>query len=207
MPEPTIHSAEPTGAGVMPEMLASHVRALRVVADAKDAIASGAVIMAGGIQRGARLHYAAAGSSGLMALADASELPGTFGIPQSQIAVHMAGGVPVGGVMPGDTEDDADAGMRAAEVVAAQDVAIVVSASGTTPYALAFAEAARARSAEVICIANVAEAALLDLAHVAIALNCALDVAIGTNVCFNVSTNCLGNRLFGCRCINFFCAT
>ena len=41
---------------------------------------------------GGRLAYAAAGSSGLMALADALELPGTFGIARDRIAILLAGG-------------------------------------------------------------------------------------------------------------------
>ncbi|MCS6759472.1 MAG: hypothetical protein MO852_11205 [Candidatus Devosia euplotis] len=42
---------------------------------------------------GGRLIYAAAGSSGLMATADAAELPGTFGIARDRIVVLMTGGI------------------------------------------------------------------------------------------------------------------
>ncbi len=55
-----------------------------------------------------RLIYAAAGSSGLMALADGSELPGTFGIDPSASLIRMAGGIPTDARMPGDTEDLTD---------------------------------------------------------------------------------------------------
>ncbi|MCA8883412.1 MAG: N-acetylmuramic acid 6-phosphate etherase [Rhodobacteraceae bacterium] len=158
------------GTDALSQMLASQLSAVQVVGGAQASIARAASVLAEGLKRGARLHYAAAGSSGLMALADAAELPGTFGIAPDQIAVHMAGGVPVDGVMPGDTEDDADAALRAAASVAAADVAIVVSASGTTPYALAFAKAAKAGGAHVIGLANVAGSALLEIADIAIAL-------------------------------------
>ena len=168
MPSPLTSNSQPTDA--LRKMLAAHVVAAGVAGGALTEIAKGAMLMSEAILRGARLHYAAAGSSGLMALADASELPGTFGIPQEQIAVHMAGGVPVNGVMPGDTEDDVDSAARAAESVTEEDVAVVVSASGTTPYALAFAEAARARQARVIGLANVAGSALLGLADIAVTL-------------------------------------
>ena len=42
---------------------------------------------------GRRVGYAGAGSSGLMALADALELAGTFGIPRDAYAILFAGGV------------------------------------------------------------------------------------------------------------------
>src|SRR5690606_22182169 len=53
-------------------------------------IARGAALAAASIAGGGRLIYAAAGSSGLMALADALELPGTYGIARDRIAVLLA---------------------------------------------------------------------------------------------------------------------
>jgi N-acetylmuramic acid 6-phosphate etherase len=44
------------------------------------------------LRGGGKLAYAGAGSSGLMALADALELPGTFGIPPDRTPVLFAGG-------------------------------------------------------------------------------------------------------------------
>ena len=162
------------------DMLDSQAAAMGVVRGALDAIAACAALMATAVKRNARLHYAAAGSSGLMALADASELPGTFCIDQSLIRVHMAGGVPVEGVMPGDTEDSAEDAVMAAAAMEPGDLAIVVSASGSTPYATAFARAARARDCAVIALANVTGSELLDLADVAIALPTAPEFVDGS---------------------------
>lgn len=161
-------------------MLASHAAAVAVAGDALEPIAKGARLMANGVARGARLHFAAAGSSGLMALADACELHGTFGIASSQIAIHMAGGVPVDGIIPGETDDNTEDAIRDASSLAPEDVAIVVSASGTTPYAIAFAQTARARGGRVIGIANVAGSALLDLADVAVALPTQPEILAGS---------------------------
>ena len=47
-------------------------------------LAQAAGVMARSLRSGGALHYAAAGSSGLMAAADAQELGGTFSIPASQ---------------------------------------------------------------------------------------------------------------------------
>ena len=115
------------------------------------------------LRAGGRLGYAGAGSSGVMALADALELPGTFGLAPDRAPVLLAGGAGALLHMTGAVEDDAAAAAAdlARAGLAAGDALVVVSASGTTPYALAVAEAARARGVAVIAIANVADSPLL----------------------------------------------
>ena len=122
--------------------------------------------MARAIRAGGTLHYAAAGSSGLMAAADALELGGTFSIPAAQLRIHMAGGMPTGVEMPGGTEDETADLERALAEIGPDDVLIGVSASGTTPYTVAGAKLAKARGACVIGIANNAGSALLNIAAI-----------------------------------------
>ncbi len=166
--------------GALEAMLASHVAAVAAVSEAREAIDAAAEHAASALAAGRTLHYAAAGSSALMALADACELPGTFGIAQCQVRICMAGGVPVDGVMPGDVEDDIEHATAAARDMVSGDVAIVVSASGTTPFAMAFAETASARGNIVVAIANVSGSPLLEMADVAIALPTAVEVVEGS---------------------------
>ena len=173
-----IDTLEPQAA--LSAMLASHAAAVAVAGEALGPIAMGASLMADAIGGGGCLHYAAAGSSGLMALADACELHGTFGIAPSQVAIHMAGGIPTDGVIPGETDERTGDAARDASSLTAADVAIVLSASGTTPYAIAFAQTARAKGCRVIGLANVAGSALLDLADIAIALPTPPEVLAGS---------------------------
>lgn len=161
-------------------MLAGHLGAAQAVATALPQIDAAARLVAQTIRQGGTLHYAAAGSSGLMALADGCELPGTFRIPQEQIRIAMAGGVPADGRMPGDTEDDTVAATAVAAAFGAGDIAIVLSASGTTPYACAIAEQVRAKGNKVIAIANVAGSALLSHAEIAIAIPTPPEVVSGS---------------------------
>jgi N-acetylmuramic acid 6-phosphate etherase len=128
-------------------LLDGQLAALQAVRGALPALADGAAAMARAVASGSAIHYAAAGSSGLMAAADAMELAGTFGIDPARVFIHMAGGLPQDATMPGGTEDDAGAGAEAAAGVAPGDAAIVVAASGSTPYALGFAKAAAALDA------------------------------------------------------------
>ena len=68
------------------------------------------------VRNGRRLVYAAAGSSGLMAMADALELPGTFGLPPSGTiaSAHGRWDAQAGWLLPGDVEDDIGEGAEAA---------------------------------------------------------------------------------------------
>ncbi len=167
-------------AQVLEHLLAAQGAALQVVAQALPQIAAGAALMAEALRGAGRLVYAGAGSSALMAVSDGLELGGTFGVAADRVLLLMAGGLPVDARMPGDTEDDAGEGVRAAAALRAGDVVIAVAASGRTPYALAVAKAARARGAKVIGIANVAAAALFDHADVAICLATPPEVIAGS---------------------------
>jgi N-acetylmuramic acid 6-phosphate etherase len=159
-----------------PEALAlfldGHRAAVEAVRSALPELAQTAELLAGVLAAGRVVAYAGAGSSALMALADALELPGTFGIDPGQVRLHMAGGLPGAQAagMPGDTEDDAGAARAAAQGLGPGDLAVVLAASGSTPYALAFRDAARAAGARVVGIANTAGAPLLRDVDLAVCL-------------------------------------
>lgn len=169
-----------TSVGATELMLRNQHAAIQAVSCAAEQISEGARAMADAIRGQGSLVYAAAGSSGLMALADASELTGTFGIEQSRIQIHMPGGVPVDARMPGDTEDNIDFAQVASNEIKPADAVIVLSASGTTPYALAVARAAKLKGARVIAIANNANTPLLGSADVGICLETPPEVIAGS---------------------------
>ena len=167
---------------MLDRLLESQRAAAAAVAPALPALAAAAEAVATAFGAGRRVGYAGAGSSGLMALADAMEIAATFGIPASQTPVLFAGGVASLLDHSGATEDEADqavADLRAAGL-AAGDVVIAVAASGTTPYTVAVAEAARAAGATVVGIANVAGSRLLALADVAVLLDTGPEVVAGS---------------------------
>ena len=150
----------------------AQVQAAQAVRGAIGSIADAAAIVANTLGAGGRLAYAAAGSSGLMALADALELPGTYGIPRQRIVVLFAGGAAALQDMAGAPEDDAAGAAR--EVADAglgnDDCLIAVSASGSTPYAVGALEEAVRRGARTIAIANNAGSPLLECAEAPILL-------------------------------------
>jgi N-acetylmuramic acid 6-phosphate etherase len=150
----------------------AQIEAAGAVLGAIDAIAEAAEIAAATLRSGGRLAYAAAGSSGLMALADALELPGTFGIPRDRIVVLLAGGVEALGNLAGAPEDDGEQAKRdvADAGLSEGDCLIALSASGSTPYAVAALEQAQRRKLKTIAIANNPDTPIIKLADAGIVL-------------------------------------
>ncbi len=161
-------------------MLDAQTDAARAVGNALPGIEEAARRMADTLRNGGTVVYAAAGSSGLMALADACELPGTYGIDPAQVRIIMAGGIPTDARMPGHTEDDTAEAEAAAAAMSPGDLLIAISASGTTPQALAMTRAAQAKGIAVIGIANTPDSALLTLADTAIPLPTPPEVVEGS---------------------------
>lgn len=153
-------------------LFAGQLEALMVVKAALAPISAAASLMAESLGSGGRICYAGAGSSALMANADGMELPGTFGIESDRILLRMAGGIPTDASMPGDTEDDAEEGARAAKVdnLRAGDLVIAVTASGSTPYPMALAQTARTQGAKVVAISCNRDAPIFGLSDVAVCL-------------------------------------
>lgn len=210
LPQTEMLRAEAKGLDLRPDaeilhhLLTAQSSALVGLEACLDALSVGAALMADTIRKGGRLYYVAAGSSGLMALADGAELSGTFGLSSESITICMAGGIPTGAVMPGHTEDDAEAAVAASADVRPADTVIAISASGTTPYPLTFARSAKAAGANTICIANNPDAPLFEYADCAISLNTPPEVIAGSTrmgaataqkVALNMLSTLMGLRL------------
>ncbi len=178
----------------------AQVLAAAAVPPAAAALAEGARAMARSLRDGGRLFYVGAGSSGLMAAADALELGGTFGIAPDRIRILMAGGLPTDAAMPGDTEDATDGLDDALADLAPEDTMIAVAASGATPYTLEAVRIAKRRGARVIGLANNPGSALLDAAEIAIALVTPPEVIsgstrLGAGTAQKIALNCLSTLM------------
>ena len=107
------------------------------------------------MQRGGRLVYIGAGTSGRLGMLDASECPPTFGTPPGLVVGLIAGGSAALTEAVEGAEDDRQSGRRQiAELdVNENDSVIGIAASGRTPYAIAGLEEAKKRGALTISIA------------------------------------------------------
>ena len=148
------------------------VEAHRVAVDAALAaagdIARATALVAEAIAQGRRVVLVGAGTSGRLAVLDASELPPTFGLDGALYEARIAGGDTALRRAVEGAEDDAEAGARALADLAAGDVAIGLSASGGAPFVRAALRAARERGARTVAIVNAPGAPLAAEAEVAI---------------------------------------
>jgi len=105
-------------------------------------------------RRGGRLFYVGTGTSGRLGVLDAAELPPTFQIPPHRVQAVLAGGPRAIYRSSEVREDSATAGARdlARRGAREGDVVVVLTASGTTAYALGALELARRRGAFTIAV-------------------------------------------------------
>lgn len=87
---------------------------------------------------GGRLFYIGAGTSGRLAVVDASECPPTYGIPYGLVVAVIAGGTEAITKAVENAEDDSTQGWKDLEAynINSKDVVIGIAASGTTPYVI-----------------------------------------------------------------------
>lgn len=106
------------------------------------------------IERGGRLFYLGAGTSGRLGVLDASECPPTFSVPPTLVQGIIAGGEAALSRATETTEDDPAIGARdlAARGFGPGDVLVGIAASGRTPYVLGAVAAARALGAVTVGI-------------------------------------------------------
>jgi len=134
------------------------------------------------IAAGGRLIYVGAGSSGRLGVLDSVELYPTFSWPSERSLSLMAGGPGAMFAAVEGAEDDEAGG--AADLAALQpganDVLLLLAASGTTPYALGALQAARAAGALTLGFANNPDTPLVLRADIGIVLDTGPEVISGS---------------------------
>ncbi len=90
------------------------------------------------LKHGGRLFYIGAGTSGRLALVDASECPPTYGVPQDMVIGIIAGGQQAMFKAVENAEDDTHQAWKdlSAYKITSLDFVVGVAASGTTPYVI-----------------------------------------------------------------------
>lgn len=105
---------------------------------------------------GGRLFYIGAGTSGRLAIVDASECPPTFGVPPTLVVGIIAGGTEAMTQPVEFAEDSLTQGWEDLQQykVSDKDVVIGIAASGTTPYVIAALQTCRQHGIVTGCITN-----------------------------------------------------
>jgi N-acetylmuramic acid 6-phosphate etherase len=134
------------------------------------------------LQRGGRLVYVGAGTSGRIAVQDGAELPPTYNWPLDRLVFIMAGGTSALLKSSEGAEDRSEDGSRAIAdaTIGPNDVVIGVAASGTTPFTVSALRTAGSRGAVTIGVANNAGTPLLDAVQHAILIETGTEVVAGS---------------------------
>lgn len=123
------------------------------------------------MQRGGRLIYLGAGTSGRLGVVDASEMPPTYNVPPGLVIGLMAGGEGAMFRAVEGAEDKPEWGREdiARLNVTERDAVMGIAASGRTPYVIGGLQEARARGALTISFACTTPAPIHEAAEINIA--------------------------------------
>jgi N-acetylmuramic acid 6-phosphate etherase len=106
------------------------------------------------MKKGGRVFYLGAGTSGRLGVLDASEVPPTFGVPESMVIGLIAGGDVALRKSVEAAEDDANKAWDSLQGfnINKNDAVIGIAASGTTPYVIGGIKHARENGILTGCI-------------------------------------------------------
>ena len=156
--------------------------AVNAVQSARGEIAAAVAAAVPRLERGGRLIYVGAGTSGRLGLLDSVELYPTFSWPRERAIALLAGGQQAIYQAVEGAEDSAEQGAIDLRATGAgpDDVLIALAAAGTTPYTLGAVRAARLAGALTIGIANNPDAPLTREAEIGITLDTGSEVISGS---------------------------
>lgn len=131
---------------------------------------------------GGRLFYVGAGTSGRIAMLDASEIPPTYGVDPATVQVIMAGGERAYFAAAEGAEDDDEAAIAAVSTaVTADDAVVGIAASGTTPFTVAAVRRANMQGALTVGVTNVPGSPLAQHVDIPIVLETGPEVIMGSS--------------------------
>ncbi len=132
-------------------------KAVAAVAAAKENLAKAIDLSAQSLEKGGRLFYVGAGTSGRLGVLDAAECPPTFCTPPELVQGIIAGGAGALVRSSEDLEDSAEDGETAIaqREITQLDVVVGITAGGTTPFVHGAINAAKSRGATTVFIACV----------------------------------------------------
>jgi len=157
-------------------------KAVDAVRRALPQIARAVGLIANALQKGGRLIYVGAGTSGRIAALDAAECPPTFNVDPRMVQFVMAGGpAALASALEAD-EDSRELGRRemAKRKPRRNDVVVGIAASRRTPFTIAAFEYAKSKGAQTISVTCNRNTPLQRAAHLAIVTEVGPEVISGS---------------------------
>lgn len=179
-------------------LVAAQSAAQKAVLAAAPALTAAVDAIASRLAQGGHLFYVGAGTSGRLAILDASECPPTFNTPPDLVVALIAGGPSAVTAAIEGAEDSADAGaadLRARDLKPG-DAVVGIAASGRTPYVAGALRYARGLGSYTTAIVNNPGSVLAGLADDAIELLTGPEVVAGsTRLCAGTAQKIALNTL------------
>lgn len=140
------------------------------IAKVLDQIEKAIELIASSLEKGGRLIYVGAGTSGRIGLLDAVECPPTFGTHPDQVVGLLAGGHQAFIKAVEGAEDSRELGIEDLKAIrlSVEDTVVGIAASGRTPYVIGALEYANEVGAHTVAIACNKDSAVGKVAQVAI---------------------------------------
>ena len=178
----TLHLHQMSALEIVETMNSEDATIAQAVREAQQEIASAVELITERLEKGGRLFYVGAGTSGRMGVLDASECPPTFGTLPEMVQGIMAGGEMAMTDAVEGAEDDHCAGedIMWNKKVVNRDVVVAIAASGTTPFVLAAVEYARRQGAATVGLACNSPSPLLENVDVSIGVPVGPEVLAGS---------------------------
>ena len=132
--------------------------------------------------KGGRLFYVGAGTSGRLGVMDAAECPPTFGVPREQVVGIIAGGEKCMVQAAEAQEDDAEAGIRDLQKyrLCNKDIVVGISASGGAAYVVGALEYANSVGAVSVSLCSNADSPMERVAKLSIVTDTGPEVITGS---------------------------
>lgn len=135
------------------------------------------------LEKGGRIFYVGAGTSGRLGVVDASECPPTFGVSHDLVHGIIAGGDTAIRKAVENAEDDTNQGWLDLQQhhISANDLVIGIAASGTTPYVLGAIKKANQNNITTACITCNIDSPLSKLANLPIEVEVGPEFVTGSS--------------------------
>lgn len=153
-----------------------------VIEGCLESVAAAVELMSSTLQRGGRAFYIGSGTSGKLAVVDASECPPTFGIDDGMIIGVISGGNEAISGWKEETEDDLELAVRDLRLrgFCDADVLVGISASGNTPYVLSGVEYASGLGCKTIGISCSSSGKLNEIVDISVIADVGPEVIEGS---------------------------
>ena len=156
--------------------------AVKACENAAEQIAAAIDAIASAFEKGGRLFYVGAGTSGRLGVLDAAECPPTFGVPYDQVQGIIAGGRERMFRAGENAEDSYEQGYEVikASKVAGGDVVVGISAAGNAAYVVGALESAKELGCITVGLSSNPDTKILNAADIPILTDTGAEVLTGS---------------------------